>query len=321
MSYYKDYEKDLSRFRELTKLLKHPTKNFGKKSGSLISIKEAKNEYSELEEKLHDDEGNLKQSYENEIKNKKILDDEEALLNEIKKYKDVTKYVIKKEGDKVLVKPTSNEDRAILKNIEDKELKKIDKIEKALEDQSKIIEQEIKITTNDKGEKEIEIKKTTQNEKNIIDSPKYTRNQLVHRKFHEPEDSREDISEEYKVKLKNAIMIGKAGGARKILECPHCSGQMLAASVKSVKREKGPSDNTKKWLNFVAEVGQHKDIKGMTRPQILKIASALKKRFEGYPATLEAEGVKEIVQEFIKKNKKDQKTDGYSNAKENQSRN
>lgn len=316
------YKKDIARFNELKALLKHPTKNFGKRSGSTITKKQAREEVDELEY-IIDKYKNA--DFKQLEKNKKVLEADEKLFEEIKKFDNVADFSIKKnkEGD-VVIKPTikpilddkqiaklSNEEKSELKKLEETNEKKIKKLEKVIEDQTKVIEQEIKISTNDKGEKEIDIKKKVRavedsDEEDDYDGEvKYGKDKKRHKKFYVPDEQRPDVSSEYKMKLKNAVMIGKAGGQRKILECPHCKGQMWATSVRSSaggKRER--TDKQKRWLEHITETGKRPEYIGLRRPDIVKAASKTWDKEKGMPITLETSLTKEIYEEDKNRNSK-----------------
>lgn len=275
MVYTKEkYKRDIARFNELTALLQHPTKNFGKKSGSKITAKEARGELQDLEWRIDEykDEKKLEKSRVPDID----IDDIPDIIEELNLHPN---------------KNLSNEEKAIIAKMGENEIKKLDKLQKAIEDQSKVIEQEIKITTNAKGDREIEIKKTSQTEENLLSSPKHTKNQLRHRKFYEPEENREDLSEDLKSKLKNAIMIGKAGGSRKIIQCPHCEGKMLAAGVRAAGVKKEQSSAQKAWLDHIKKIAALPEHKGLPRPKVVKIAAVswkeekANKTHEGVPTT------------------------------------
>jgi hypothetical protein len=129
-------------------------------------------------------------------------------------------------------------------------------------------------------EKKIEIAK--------ISEPKYSSNQIRHKKFHEVKEAREDLSKDVKAiinKLQNegeyklATYHGRAGAGRKLLKCPHCEGVMLATGVK-LKREVNPdrpkTQGQREWLDYVKQVSLIPEYKGLARSKVLKAASELR---------------------------------------------
>jgi hypothetical protein len=129
-------------------------------------------------------------------------------------------------------------------------------------------------------EKKIEIAK--------ISEPKYSSNQIRHKKYHEVKEAREDLSKDVKAiinKLQNegeyklATYHGRAGAGRKLLKCPHCEGVMLATGVK-LKREVNPdrpkTQGQREWLDYVKQVSLIPEYKGLARSKVLKAASELR---------------------------------------------
>jgi len=324
----KQYKKDFARFKELAAGIKAgPYKSFGKKSGSKITPSQAKKELAALETKFMNEgvmefgkkpkkpdevelpEEKKEEDYFTEI-GKRIKEEEENKPVKDKIMKEYNKLLENYKYNELLKKDTkdlTNKEKSELANIEEKEIKKIEKLEKAIEDQTQIIEQEIKITTNDKGEKEVEIKKKTRKAEDSEDDElpplKYGKDKDRHKKLYEPDDERQEISSEYKTKLKNAIMIGKAGGARKIIECPHCEGRMLAAGVRAVASKREQTAGQKAWQDYIKMVASKPENKGMKRSEIVKLAGKTWKDEKTNPASLETYLTKEVYEEHPSKSR------------------
>lgn len=117
-------------------------------------------------------------------------------------------------------------------------------------------------------------------------------NAIRHKKYREVKAAREDLSEKLKEVIsglqdegdyKLAIFQGRAGGNRKVLQCPHCSGKMVASGVKAAReRERGlpQTQGQREWQDYIKVVTTIPEYKGLSRPKMLKAASAL--RAAGY---------------------------------------
>lgn len=315
MSYPKaEYKADFKRYHELAKAFKEGER-FGKKSKLGVTKIDAKKELSKLEDKLLDNSGDIKKykDFVNEEKYEKVMEKTNKALKElVEKQEDIVVPEVKINLDKPKLKNLTNEEKSELKKQDDSNIAKIKKLEKAIEDQTKIIDQEIKVTTNEKGEQEIEIKKKSRkldrdedsSDEELPDEWEYGKDKKRHKKFNEPDEHREDVSEEYKLKLKNAIMIGKAGGSRKILECPHCSKRMLAAGVKAVAGKKEQSAKQKAWLQHIVDTGKRPECAGLTRPKIVKIAGTCWDKLKSTPIVVETIDIKKIFEEDKNRNSK-----------------
>jgi len=290
-----NYKKDLKRFNELALLLKVKQKDKKAPKNKKL-FQKVEQEYQELSEKLQKDydEKHKKELHKLEQKEKAEKSVAAAIQHTIETpiYDHKGKLVsgVDKEAEE-----KAKIDKAVMEKI--KEIEKlqdddIERAEKLYEDELKEIKEETIITTNPDGSKTVEVKKKIVKPDIYMQEPRYTKNQLRHRKFYEGKEEREDLSETVKeifdkrVKsagIPPAKFVGKAGGKRKILACPHCDGEMIATGVKATTtdntRAKTPAMTS--WHALVKAVGEMPEHKGMKRPLIMPIASAIKKHYDG----------------------------------------
>jgi hypothetical protein len=273
-----NYKKDIKRFNELAQMLKAPQKV---KRKDPDTYKAYEDEHDELKEKLED------YDYDAEYKMKKKMKklEKEEAKEKAKKFEKKQKEDLINATDEYL--ETFNLKRP---DIDDDD--QIKKAERLFESDLKEVKEETTITTKADGTEIVEVKKKLVKPEIYMQEPRYTKNQLRHKKFYEGKESREDLSEEVKAILDKRVksaglppakFVGKAGGKRKILCCPHCDGEMIATGVKATTadntRQKTPA--MKAWHDLIKAVGEMPEHKGKKRPELMPIASALKEKHGG----------------------------------------
>lgn len=273
-----NYKKDIKRFNELAVMLKAPQKI---KRKDPDTYKAYEDEYEELKEKLDDHDYDAE--FKMKLKAKK--EEKEKKKEKAEKFEKKAKEELMNASDEYL--KDFNLKRPNLE--EDDQIKRAERL---YEDEVKEVKEETTITTKPDGTEIVEVKKKLVKPEIYMQEPRYTKNQLRHRKFYEGKESREDLSEEVKAILDRRVkssgippakFVGKAGGKRKILCCPHCDGEMIATGVKATTadntRAKTPA--MKAWHDLIKAVGNMPEHKGKKRPEIMPIASALKEKHGG----------------------------------------
>ena len=306
----KNYKQDIKRFNELALLLKSKKKNIKDPVNKKI-FEKAENEYESLENKL-------KKDYDKKHEEEKFKKEQEEIREEsVKAAKEHARRlpVYDRDGKLIDGDPTYTKGSISLKKRDPDVEKKIAELENETEDDIaraerlyegdlKEVKEETTITTKADGTEIVEVKKKLVKPEIYMQEPRYTKNQLRHKKFYEGKESREDLSEEVKAILMGkavpsaakdvdkrvksaglppAKFVGKAGGKRKILCCPHCDGEMIATGVKATTadntRQKTPA--MKAWHDLIKAVGEMPEHKGKKRPELMPIASALKEKHGG----------------------------------------
>lgn len=270
MSYTaKQYKKDLEKFKELSLMLKAPKK--------VQNAKENKEKYDKIRYKHEVLEEKLSKDYDAERKlEKKRL--KEAELEEGEEPEDIVDPFLRSQAE-------INKEAAIKYKNYIKQLELANNIKEDLDEG--VIEKEVKIETKPDGSKVVEIKETKEKSDAFMKDPKYSANQYRHVKFHEPKHEREDISDVAKELIgkhtkkkdyKIATIVGRAGGKRKVLKCPHCENVMIATGIKEIPQKKRElSDKTKEWHDYIKRVAKMDEYKDVARPKVMGIASELRK--------------------------------------------